>query len=200
MYIFCDLSTRQHDIWNQIYEIKEKCLHKSSSKIEWWILRNMTRLASACNVSGNNIGEETRATHPSTGPAGWPLNLLQAPVLLTTTPLELSQYNQYNTLQYINISKCQLHKIMQFNCILYLNQTWGYQEETYCPTYRFRCPLVMGTEICRLDNMFLMFLQYVSYVSSCIEKDWKMGTWLVRLLTLLLPQLLYGNTTHMCDL
>ena len=59
MYIFCDLYTRQHDIWNQVsYEIKEKCLYKSSSKIEWWILRNMTRLTSACNVSGNNMGEE----------------------------------------------------------------------------------------------------------------------------------------------
>ena len=30
----------------------------------------------------------SRATHPSTVPAGWPLNLSQAPVLLTTTPLE----------------------------------------------------------------------------------------------------------------
>ena len=61
MYIFCDIDlyTRQHDIWNQIsYETKEKCLHKSSSKIEWWILRNMIRLTSAYNVSSNNIGEE----------------------------------------------------------------------------------------------------------------------------------------------
>ena len=31
MYIFCDLYMHQHDIWNQVsYEIKEKCLHKSS--------------------------------------------------------------------------------------------------------------------------------------------------------------------------
>ena len=61
MCIFCDIDLykRQHDIWNQIsYEIKEKCLHKSSSKIVWWILRNMTRLTYAYNVSGNNIGEE----------------------------------------------------------------------------------------------------------------------------------------------
>ena len=59
MYIFCDLYTSQHDIWNQIsYEIKEKFLHKSSSKIERWMLRNMTRLTSACHVSGNNIGVE----------------------------------------------------------------------------------------------------------------------------------------------
>ena len=58
MYIVCDIDlyTRQYDIWNQIsYVIKEKCLH---SKIEWRILRNMTRLTSAYNVSGNNIGEE----------------------------------------------------------------------------------------------------------------------------------------------
>ena len=44
---------------NQIsYEIKEKGLYKSSRKIEWWILRNVTRLASAYNVSSNNIGQE----------------------------------------------------------------------------------------------------------------------------------------------
>ena len=61
MYMSCDiyLYKRQCDILNQIsYEIKEKGPHKSSRKIEWWILRNVTRLTSAYNISGNNIGEE----------------------------------------------------------------------------------------------------------------------------------------------
>ena len=59
MYIFCDINlyTRRHDIWNQIsYEIKENACINRVVKLsdEYW---NMTKLTSAYNVSGNNIGK-----------------------------------------------------------------------------------------------------------------------------------------------